>query len=649
MISLTYNISNSRILTCKSEIPEEIKTNYTKDYCEKFNFLSKKISKSLKKITFSNKDGEYTINVILHDIELYKNPPTEDSRYYFWQDYFCKENRDNYLPILHFSTILFDDRIVGHRYSYIMDNSIWNYFVKIWKGNGNQICRIDEVAFANAIRNITNGIERELYKLCVTREYAELNARIMQQSYLVSFPKSIGHSDYVSPFIFHSEGEIEKFTEKEFINGSRNTIAEIKRQRWRILLVDDKANRAMAPFKPKTFNKNDNLRWDCKLKIIKYWLDSFFKKTDSEFIIRSNADDSYPNTDTHLLIEYKETLEEAKEALKAKEYDIILLDYLLLEPKNKVHYGYELLEDIYNFIVSKKLVNDISNEINNNQQIGHILENICSDNKYEELWKFIKSSPELKLAYDEVFSDIGKLSDKEQKWKILFGNIVSQLKRDEYKIGPQKQLFFMFISAYSSAVHDRLLAQGLNQSEKYWFINVGACPTNTPQLFLYNLIKLMEKRLDDSGVSKLSSDALYKLVNKIYLPKENDPKRESVRKRANAFYQDVLSLQYHYRNILKDVEIPFKDGASVFDTSGSVLMTDFIQKKVNLGGMLEHLTQLVHLTAFGTIRQWSEMWEEYIYFKALFEKQLDDVSIGDFNTLCQNLENYILELKSQQQ
>ena len=213
----------------------------------------------------------------------------------------------------------------------------------------------------------------------------------------------------------------------------------------------------------------------------------------------------------------------------------------------------------------------------------------------------------------------------------------------------------MFISAYSTGVHDRLLAQGLNQSEDYWNISLGACPTNTPQLFLYNLLKIMEKRLVDSGILKLSSNAIYKLIYKIYLPKEDDPKRESVRKKANAFYQKVLSLQYHYRSILKDVEIPFGQNANAFDTKGSVLMTNFIQTKINLGGMLEHLTQLVHLTAFGTIRQWPEMWEEYIYFKAQFEKQIveendfDSVVPAKLKEMFLNIEKYILELKSQQQ
>ena len=243
----------------------------------------------------------------------------------------------------------------------------------------------------------------------------------------------------------------------------------------------------------------------------------------------------------------------------------------------------------------------------------------------------------------QILETIYGICDSKAKKKVLDKSISNIL------IGPNKRFFFMFTSAYSSAVNERLLAEGLNLSEDYWHISLGACPTNTPQLFLYNLLKLMDKRLEDSGLLKLSSDSIYKLINNIFRRKEDDPKRESVRKRANAYYQEVLSLQYHYRSILRDVEIPFGNNSSIFDTKGSVLMTDFIQKKINLGGMLEHLTQLVHLTAFGTIRQWPEMWEEYIYFKAQFEKQLDVVSPEEFNSLCQYIENYILELKSQQQ
>lgn len=186
--------------------------------------------------------------------------------------------------------------------------------------------------------------------------------------------------------------------------------------------------------------------------------------------------------------------------------------------------------------------------------------------------------------------------------------------KEGYKIGPARRYFFIFISAYSSAVYERLLAEGLNRSEKYWHIAVGACPTNTPQLFLYNLIKLMEKRLEDSGIENLSAISIYKIVKKIFQKEISD--EPSVRHKANDYYQEVLDMQYYYRKMLDDVQFP-ADG-NIFNTTGSVLITDFIGKNVYLGGLLEHLTQLVHLTAFGTVRQWPEMWEEYIYFKSQF-------------------------------
>ena len=53
---------------------------------------------------------------------------------------------------------------------------------------------------------------------------------------------------------------------------------------------------------------------------------------------------------------------------------------------------------------------------------------------------------------------------------------------------------------------------------------------------------------------------------------------------------------------------------------------EFIKKHMNYEGVLEHLTQLVYLTAFGTVRQWPEMWEEYQYIKSVLGK-IDGVEI----------------------
>ena len=580
MISLKYDINSSGIIIINRE--SWVISDYGNDmkYYEDCAKLSSYIICVLngKYIGEALQGCNYNINILLHiPINLTDDAvgPLHNNRYLFGQEMYIG-NKSKYLPILHLCKVHFsDEETVSNRYAAIMDSSIWNYFIQYSYERGRII--LNESILLKTIGTISNNIKNKLYDLIVAREFADLNARMTREAYLIKFPEGEGHADDVSPFVFHSESAVEQLIEKEFINNpeyEHQTLQQIRCQKWRILLVDDKSSRPMGPHKEIIPG-----RWDCKLKIIKYWIKEVMRK-ESEIsgipnkfdIEEKRASDSFKiDKDVNILLEYAETIDEARIALKRKKYDIILLDYLLLYENKTTHYGHELLEEISN------------------------------------------------IDY-----------------------------RKDYKVGPRDKYFFLFISAYSSAVFERLLAEGLNQNEKYWFIAVGACPTNTPQLFLYNLIKLMERRLDDSGIMKLSSREIYKLVNKVFKPKGETDTGDSVRKRANLYYQEVLSLQYHYRSILSDVEIPFGNGSNIFDTKGSVLMTNFIQEKINLGGLLEHLTQLVHLTAFGTIRQWPEMWEEYIYFKALFEKQLETDGFKEYQKLFDDIETHILQLKSKQ-
>jgi len=588
-------------------------------------------------------EGNYHFAAYLHNPKEFRKKPSISNHYMFGQNYFLEKEKDgsvtkkhiddnDFLPIVHF--FKYDDyKKIEFRYFNIVESSIWNYLVTYTINEENvRYFRGINYALSEIAKNSSKGI----YKLSVAREFAELNARMTKQAYLEETIDNSGHGQYVAPFIFHSERETGQMFDNEFVI-NRKTIDTIKSHKWRILLVDDKAKQPMDIIEDENNGEHDksdsNVIWDNKLKIIKGLLLSVFGDSN---MVTTNKEDN-----CNILIEYVETLDAANAILKEKEFDIILLDYLLKAGK-KPQYGYELLEDIYTFVTSRNLTKEIEDK---NLRLTPIFENLYNNSKYEELGKYIKSDKKLSEKFKSITSKQDK--EKEQDWRILFETIQSDIKKNNYKIGPQKRLYFIFISAYSSAVYERLLAQGLNLSEDYWYISLGACPTNTPKLFLYNLIKLMEKRLDDSGILKLSSNEIFKLIDKIY----QDSKRDSVRKRANALYQKVLSLQYHYRSILKDVEIPFGHNANEFETKGSVLMTNFIRKKINLGGMLEHLTQLVHLTAFGTIRQWPEMWEEYIYFKAQFEKQLDkdnDTGNVDYGQLFSNIEDYILELKSQQ-
>lgn len=574
-----------------------------------------------KRFEKSEKKDEsfHPVRISIHSAQqlLKGQSSSEDKEDIFSQELLLGEKQ---IPIIHITmSDLFVDTLFGTdslpmdvpRCYMIMDNSIWNYLVPLsdtyyihnlieYKNKENvlgkylrksQDCKTN---FYEAVCSICKNYKKNLYRLKVAQEYADLSARLTKQSYL-----SGAHATGVSPFIFHSEMAAKQLIQREFrlredtkefpfdMKGdyeSGSTLDRISNYRWRILLLDDRAAKNMdtEPFKSEIDQNKGG--WNCKKSIIYKLLESqlhlegkvAFRPVENSKI---NKDDvlnelvlRLPNKDTVVLIEYAQSIDEAKEALKAQKYDLVLIDYLLNQ-EDGTHYGYELLEEIW----------DDQQEHKNDEE--HLI------------YKSIKPHRHLRM-------------------------------------------YCMFISAYSSAVHDRLLAEGLNQSEKYWYINLGACPTNTPQLFLYNLIKIMDKRLDDTNIDDLSIKGIVEILEIIY-------GAESIRKSAGDYYEKIQSCQYFYRNLLQDYDIYVGDD-NIFEASKSVLVTDFLNHHINMGGLLEHLAQLIHLTAFGTVRQWPEMWEEYLYAKAQMEAQIgNNADVEEkFKRLCNKMEGYILKLKS---
>lgn len=348
-------------------------------------------------------------------------------------------------------------------------------------------------------------------------------------------------------------------------------LSKIKQYKWRFLLVDDHCTDKMAVV--------DGEATLTKLDIVKTELEKLFQNIEQDnkpVIIATEEDDEKTKNSATIYIECASSIDNAKNnKLKEKKYEVILLDYLLGEKDGGREYGYELLDWIY---------------------------------KQEKVAKGDKSA---------------KL---------------------DYKKGPDNRFFFMFISAFTTAVSERLLTEGWLRSEDYWYIGEGACPINTPYLFQYRLLRIMDKRMKDMGLAKWNvkeqetkddsaknkqdqpsneTDIYTEIINEIY-------SGDGIRKRANEKFQDVLDLLYHYKNLLLDTDMP---SDNVFDSAESVLATDFVMHHMDYEGVLEHLTQLVYLTAFGTVRQWPEMWEEYQYIKSY---------LGRF----QCVEDFIVNLKN---
>lgn len=236
------------------------------------------------------------------------------------------------------------------------------------------------------------------------------------------------------------------------------------------------------------------------------------------------------------------------------------------------------------------------------------------------------------ILLDYLLDDNGKGS-REYGYELLdWIRDEEEKEKQNYKKGPDNRFFFMFISAFTTAVSERLLTEGWLRSEDYWYIGEGACPINTPYLFQYRLLHIMEKRMKDMGLSKIlginsndfeKSYIKEKIIDVIY------DDRTNIRQNANNRFNDVLSILYNYKNLLVDTH----NASNPFDSPESTLATALVMNNVYIGGFLEHLTQLVYLTAFGTVRQWPEMWEEYQFLKSVVGRIKD-------------IEKYIFDLKN---
>ena len=540
------------------------------------------------------------------------------------------------------------------RYCKIIDSNIWNYYVPLetardadWKYDDNY------ALFTRIIKEIAHNTKKGLYNLSVTHEHADLNARLAKQSYLSGSHKAI------SPFLFHSENEMKgKIDDFENEENHEVTIKTIRKYKWRVLLLDDKCIEPMS--KDESSNTTVYIN---KLQIIansisrilqfdedKIWFRQFhFKENNFEGSLNDFDKDSYGNIKTYrrkgdsddkpeldipydlyqvqnsnftnrqyncwrethistddiqIVIDCVETIDEAEYCLKKYKYEIVLLDYLLEEKNDKTRYGYELLEKIHKWHIDKK-----KRKKNN-------------------------SSDEKRDSGDEELDRL-------------------------YMPGPNNRFFIMFISAFQTAVHERMLEKGFARTEReLWHIGNGACPTNTPYLFSHQLMQLMRHRIHDLKKDKEGGKmSIIDLLECIYVKTENGV--QDIREDAYKYFNNLLFMREKYKKLENDlsrddewymIDNP-NDAKYLMGMKSSLLLWSAFKVVHHFSGaFFDHLQHLVYLTAFGTIRQWQEMWEEYVFvYKELceYDKYVDDEGCEQKRgrKISDAIQQYIISLK----
>lgn len=345
--------------------------------------------------------------------------------------------------------------------------------------------------------------------------------------------------------------------------------------------------------------------------IIKYVLKkSMYVNDDEVQVLSFNPSAKQPEIaeeSRNITIHCVTSIEDAKIALNSGwRYDLILLDYKLMKGKK----------------VDEK-VEEVEKDDNCIQEYGyHLLEQIKSD-------------------YD--------FHSKENKRNELLNN-------KKTLPGPNGVYYFMFISAYSTAVQERMRMEGFRTKTDYWFLDRGACPLNTPYLFLYSLKRMIDNRfemltnhsaqlykdlaLQDYG--SVNFDSNHTLISFLSVLFEKDERNRCVLG-FNAF----LNLRRMYDSVKNDYYIG-EDNCK----SSPLIKSLFPDIPCYSNSFWEHLQNLVYLTAFGTIRQWPEMWEDYMFIKTKLDKAEDEI----WKVLSEDekknnakpsflIRNYILNLK----
>jgi hypothetical protein len=188
-------------------------------------------------------------------------------------------------------------------------------------------------------------------------------------------------------------------------------------------------------------------------------------------------------------------------------------------------------------------------------------------------------------------------------------------KKEWQKIkGPDGTFRIFFISAFTNAVNERMLAEGLSFTEDYWHISRGACPTTTPHLFSYYLLKAMNGQVRQ--MSDKANEKVVTLLDLLYLIFEET---SDARAKAIKNFNNLLWMRARYDDLKYDACLN-KEGDLIKPDErarckSKLVNSFFTDIEYYDNALWEHVMHLVYLTAFGTIRQWQEMWEEYMLIK----------------------------------
>lgn len=540
-----------------------------------------------------------------------------------------------------------------------LDSSIW---VRYADSEKSLLQLKTELENCSNLHATNNALEIREFKIRMAE-----NSRLIE---LKTVDNTNTHAQNVVPFVFHSETEMQTNTD-DSKNGVKTKILQspnAEKLEWRILIVDDNA---FVDDKTRKTSVN-------KCQVISSILNRDFllycdNHCDSErikcnpstnglkcpFKINCSTTKNKNNFYPLLYIDCARSVDEAKEKIKHRRYDIVLMDYLLgcccedsdgstislnkIKDTNK-HY----LDIFNNSYCEDDLVPSSSEDeqanpdpSNSNRSSKKIV--ISSDGKRYLLCRQYGTDilKELKIQYEDNVAKTDLTTSQKD-----------ELEQYKQAKGPFGKFWIFFISAFSNAISEKMLSEGMHYNTDYWHIARGACPTTTPELFRYNLMSLMHHQLkhiteidewesvDDQKHNKQKVITLMDYLSYLF------DDLGDVRIRAIDNFNSLLHLRSRYDRLKNDYYMGGKELGKIAKENGSPLVQAlFSDMDCYSNAFWEHTQHLVYLIAFGNILQWNEMWDEYIFIKENL-KSAEKATNKQNEKLHEKIEKYIIGIKS---
>lgn len=225
-------------------------------------------------------------------------------------------------------------------------------------------------------------------------------------------------------------------------------------------------------------------------------------------------------------------------------------------------------------------------------------------------------------------------------------------RRGEY--GPLRHLWFSNASAFAMALYAKMVATGMSyHMPDCWWMDKGACPVSTPELFRHNLLQFMRHQVEflsssfqNPGESGYST--LFDLLKEIYLPKNSH-----VRDSAAQHFSRLLQLKESYALLRGDIEYGmnsetdkhFPEKLAANPHKSEIVFSLFPDMTHYSQAFWDHLLRLIYHTAHGSPQDWPQMLVNFKEIKGILHRAAK--SLGDFNSaeeITRAIEKCIIDL-----